>query len=215
MDILRPRSVYVNDGETGRERKLSRTKPKKSKATRPERSRGRRVLVFAAILVIFLAVVGYVISQPPRQAAGIGEIAPDFTLSVVTATGLTDQNITLSSFRGRVVFLEFMVSSCPVCQQMAPSLEYLSQKYQGQDVVFLSVAGTLNGGTAKSTADFIREYQSTWTYVLDADRSVFLEYRVGATPTFLIIDRSGEILSRLQGTISTDALSSAIDHALS
>ena len=171
--------------------------------------------MFAAILIIFLAVVGYVISQPPRQPAGIGEIAPDFTLTVVTATGLSNQSLTLSSFRGKVVFLEFMVSSCHVCQQMAPSIEDLSQKYQGQDAVFLSVAGTLNGGTAESTASFIREYHSSWTYVLDADTSVFRAYRIGATPTFLIIDRSGVILSRLQGTISADALSSAIDRALS
>ena len=85
---------------------------------------------------------------------------------------------------------------------MAPSVEYLSQKYQGQDVVFLSVAGTQNGATAESTAGFIRQYQSTWTYVLDTDRSVFSEYRVDATPTFLIIDRSGVILSRLQGAIA-------------
>lgn len=194
---------------------MSRTKPKKLKTAKPGRSRGRGLLVFAAILIIFLAVVGYVISQPPRQVAGLGETAPDFTLNIVTASGLSNQSVTLSSLRGKVVFLEFMVSSCPVCQEMAPSLEDLSQRYQGQDVAFLSVAGTLNGGTAKSTASFIREYQSTWTYVLDADSSIFKAYRIGATPTFLIIDRSGVILSRLQGTIAEDALSSAIDRALS
>jgi cytochrome c-type biogenesis protein len=123
--------------------------------------------------------------------------------------------VTLSSFRGKVVFLEFMVSWCHVCQEMAPSLEYLSQKYQGQDVVFLSVAGTQTGATAESTADFIRQHQSTWTYVLDTDTSVFTAYGVDATPTFLIIDRSGVILSRMQGAVSADALSSAIDRALS
>jgi thiol-disulfide isomerase/thioredoxin len=171
--------------------------------------------VFAAILIIFLAAVAYIITQPPRQAAGIGEIAPDFTLHVVSATGLSDQTVTLSSLRGKVVFLEFMISWCPVCREIAPSVEYLSRVYQGQDVVFLSVAGTQNGATAESTAEFIGQYQSTWTYVLDTDTSVFKTYRVDATPTILILDRSGVILSRLQGAVSTDALSSAIDRALS
>lgn len=193
---------------------MSRTKPKKIKTTKPERSRGRSVFVFAAILIIFLAAVAYVISQPPRQAAGIGDNAPDFTLHVVTATGLTDQTVTLSSFRGKVVFLMFMVSWCQVCREMAPSIEYLSTTYQGQDVVFLSVAGTQKGATAESTADFIRQYKSTWTYALDTDTSVFTTYGVDATPTFLILDRSGVILSRLQGAVSTAALSSAIDRAL-
>jgi thiol-disulfide isomerase/thioredoxin len=194
---------------------LSRAKPKKTKVTKPDRSRGRRVLVFVVILIVSLVAVAYVISQPPRQAAGIGENAPDFSLPVVTVTGLTDQTVTLSSFRGKVVFLEFMISWCRVCPEMAPSIEYLSRSYEGQDVVFISVAGTQNGATAESTAQFIRQYKSTWTYVLDTDTSVFTTYRIDATPTFLIIDRSGVILSRLQGAVSTGALSSAIDQALS
>ena len=171
--------------------------------------------MFAAILIIFLAAVAYIVSQPPRQAAGIGENAPDFALNVVTATGLSDQTVTLSSLRGKVVFLEFMISWCQVCREMAPSVEYLSRNYEGQDVVFISVAGTQRGATAESTAEFIRQYKSTWTYVLDTDTSVFTTYRVDATPTFLILDRSGVILSRLQGAVSTDAFSSAIDRALS
>jgi len=154
-------------------------------------------------------------SQPPRQAGSTGDIGPDFTLQVVAANGLSDQSVTLSSFRGKVVVLEFMVSWCHVCQEMAPSLEYLKQKYQGQDVVFLSVAGTQRGATAESTADFIKQYGSTWTYVLDSDGSVFSAYRVDATPTFLILDRSGTIVSRFQGAVATDAFSNAIDLALS
>jgi thiol-disulfide isomerase/thioredoxin len=206
----------VNDGKSGWERKLSRRKPpKKSKVTRPERSRGRGVLVFAAVLIIVVAVLGYVMSQPPRQAGSIGDIGPDFTLHVVGAAGLSDQSVTLSSFRGKVVVLEFMVSWCHVCQEMAPSIEYLNLKYNGQDVVFLSVAGTQSGATAESTAEFIRQYGSTWTYVLDADGSVFSAYKVDATPTFLILDRSGTILSRFQGAVATDAFSNAIDLALS
>jgi thiol-disulfide isomerase/thioredoxin len=206
----------VNDGKLAWEQKLSRRKPpKKSKVTTSKRPRGRGPLVFVAILIIVIAVLGYIMSQPPRQAGSIGDIGADFTLQVVTATGLSDQSVTLSSFRGKVVVLEFMISWCHVCQQMASSIEYLSQKYQGQDVVFLSVAGTQSGATAQSTADFIKQYGSTWTYVLDTDGSVFKAYKVDATPTFLILNRSGAIVTRLQGPVATDAFSKAIDLALS
>ena len=142
-------------------------------------------------------------------------MAPDFTLHVVASTGLSDQTVTLSSFRGKVVVLEFMASWCPNCQQMAPSLEYLNQEYRGQDVVFLSVATTLEGATAESTAAFIKQYNSTWTYVLDTNNSVFSTYRVQGTPTILILDRTGTIVSRTQGIVATAALSDAIDRALS
>jgi thiol-disulfide isomerase/thioredoxin len=195
---------------------LSRTKPrKKPKVAKPERSSGRGILVFLAIIVIVAALAGYIMSQPPQQPGSMGDIAPNFTLYVVAPTGLSEQTVTLSSLRGKVVVLEFMASWCPICQQMAPSLEYLNQKYQGQDVAFLSVATTQNGATAESTADFIKHYNSTWTYVLDTDNSVFSMYKVDATPTILILDRSGTIVSRMQGIVATDALSDAIDRALS
>ena len=171
--------------------------------------------MFVGIIIILLAVGGYIISQPPHQPGSLGDIAPDFTLHVVAPTGLSNQSVTLSSLRGKVVVLEFMASWCPVCQQMAPPLEYLNLKYQGQDVVFLSVATTQNGATAESTAAFMKQYNSTWTYVLDADNSVFGTYKVEATPTILVLDRSGIIVSRMQGIVATAALSDAIDHALS
>jgi peroxiredoxin len=198
------------------EDKLSRMKTRKrSKVTRPKRSTRRGLLIFAATIVVVLAVAAYIMSQPPHQAASIGDIAPDFTLHVVGVTGLSDQSVTLSSFRGKVVVLEFMVSWCHYCQEMAPSVESLNQKYRGQDVVFLSVAGTADGATAESTAEFIEQYRSTWTYVLDADGSVFKAYGVEATPQFLILDRSGRIASRFQGAVATDTFSNAIDLALS
>lgn len=194
---------------------MSHSKMRKSKAMKPGKSRGKGLLVFLAIVIVVLAVVGYVMSQPARRAGSIGDNAPDFTLRVVDANGLSDQSVTLSSLRGKVVVLEFMVSWCHVCQQMAPSVEYLNYEYNGQGVVFISVAGTQNGATAESTADFIKQYQSTWTYLLDTDNSVFSTYGVEATPTFFILDKSGVILSRMQGTIATDAMSDAIARALS
>jgi thiol-disulfide isomerase/thioredoxin len=202
-------------GECGRERKLSRTKPRRFKVTKPEKSTRRGILVFVAIIIVVLAVGGYVISQPPQQPGNMGDIAPDFTLHVVAPTGLSDQSVTLSSLRGKVVVLEFMASWCHVCQQMASPLEYLNVEYQGQDVVFLSVATSQNGATPESTAEFIKQYNSTWTYVFDTDNSVFSTYKIEATPTILILDRSGTILSRTQGLVATAALSDAIDRALS
>jgi len=159
-------------------------------------------------------VSAYIVSQPPREAGSTGEIAPDFTLRVVTGDGLSDETVKLSSFQGKVVVLEFMVSWCPACQQMAPTVEYLKQSYRNQDVVFISVAGTQRGATAESTAEFIRQYRVTWTHVLDEDNSVFAKYRVESTPTYLILDRSGNILSRFQGVVPTDTLAEAIDLAL-
>lgn len=188
---------------------------KKAFAGAPQRSGRSRTLLFVGVVLVVVIVGLYVFSQPAKAPGTGGDIAPDFELQVVTAEGLTDQRVHLSDFRGKVVVLEFMVSWCHVCQEMEPSIVSLNHRYSGQDVVFLTVAGTQRNATAESTGAFIREYGATWTHVLDADDSVFSEYGVRATPTYFVLDKSGTILSRFEGVVITDAFSKAIDAALS
>ena len=192
---------------------LSRSKSR-GRSSAGKKSSGSGRLIFAAIVILVVLVAGYVMSQPPREAGGVGNVAADFSLPEVTSAGLSGQTVTLSSFRGQVVVLEFMVSWCHVCQQMSSSIAYINEKYRDQGVVLLSVAGSQQGATAESTVEFMKQYGATWTHVLDTDNSVFTRYKVDATPTYLIVDRDGKILSRFQGLVSTDALSTAIELAL-
>jgi thiol-disulfide isomerase/thioredoxin len=173
-------------------------------------------IVFAASIVIIVVVIVYVFAGPATgNPADVGGTPPNFNLPVVTAEGLTSRTIELSSLRGRVVVLEFMVSWCKVCRAMAPSLVTLSDEYEQSGVFFLSVAGTMGGASAESTTQFIKEYSEPWTHVLDTDNSVFTSYHIEATPTYFIIDKDGKILSKFQGLVSTEAFQTAIDIALS
>lgn len=136
--------------------------------------------------------------------------APDFTLPMVDQSGLTSQTVSLSSFHGRVVLLEFMVPWCTHCQKMAPVLEKLYQQFGGQNVVFLSVSGAWNGATANDAAQFIRAYQSTWTYVYDSSNTIFTMYGVNQTPTFFLITKNGEIGGQYQGEVAYETLAADI-----
>jgi len=180
-----------------------------------EKGRGRRSLLFLIPLVLAVAVLGYIVTQPAAPVSlGVGSVAPDFELQVVGPNGLTGETVKLSSFRGKVVFLEFMESWCGACQEVAPAVESIRWDYEPRGVVFISVAGTHRGANAESTAAFIKEYQVQWTYVLDSDNTVFTKYKVEATPTFFILDRNGVIVSTYKGVTTTEALTSALDAAL-
>ena len=181
-----------------------------------ERGIGKRALLFLIPLLLAIVVIAYVASRPAEPfSAAVGDIAPDFQLQVVGPDGLTGETVRLSSFRGKVVLLEFMVSWCGVCQRVAPALESLREEYEPRGVVFISVAGTQRGANEESTATFIKEYGSKWTYGLDSDNSVFSRYNVEATPTFFIIDANGKVASTFRGVTTTQAFSSALDAALS
>ena len=140
-------------------------------------------------------------------------LAPDFTLPVVGPNGLTGQTVTLSSFRGKVVLLEFMEPWCPHCQDMTSTLDSLYTQYGKGNVVFLSVAGPWNGASANDAANFISHYGTSWIYVYDSSGTIFSEYGVNSTPTFYIIGTNGSVSNSFVGEQSSDTLAGAISSA--
>jgi thiol-disulfide isomerase/thioredoxin len=178
-----------------------------------EKGRGKRTLLFLALLLSATAIVGYIVTQPPKPL-GVGGIAPDFELKAVGPNGLTGEMVKLSSFRGRVVFLEFMESWCEYCRAVAPAVESIREDYEAKGVVFISVAGTHQGADAQSTAAFIRDSGTQWTYVLDSDNKIFSKYNVEATPSIFILDRNGVIVSTFSGIKSSQVMTAALDNAL-
>jgi thiol-disulfide isomerase/thioredoxin len=188
------------------------------------------IILIVAVWVIYSVVnPGSPAPQPTVTAsntASSANLAPDFTLPIVGPNGLTGQSISLSSFRGKVVFLEFMEPWCPHCQNMAPVLEDLYSKYQNSNVVFLSVAGPWNGpngnpASATDTANFIKGgpvdgesntwAPSSWTYVYDSSGTVMNTlYGVNSTPTFFIISKSGVLITTFSGEQPEGTLAAAI-----
>jgi len=219
-----PRNAYSHIGEEN----LSRRPEKENrKSDRVHLSKAEKVAI--PIILIVAVWVVYSVVQPSVPApqptvtsatASSTSLAPDFTLPVVGPNGLTGQSISLSSFRGKVVFLEFMEPWCTHCQHMAPALQDLYTKYQNNpNVVFISVAGPWNGpdgnpASANDAAKFISTYGTGWTYVYDSSGTVMnTEYGVNSTPTFFIIGKSGVVFTTFQGEQAEDTIAAAITNA--
>lgn len=196
----------------------NRPEKKTRKSDRVRLSKAEKIAI-PIILIIAIWVV-YSATQPsipgPSQtttSTGTSHAGgPDFTLPDV----VNGQPVTLSSFRGKVVFLEFMEPWCPHCQNMVPVLESLYKQF-GSKVVFISVAGPWNGpdgkpASAADTANFINQYGSTWTYVYDSSGTVMSnEFGVTSTPTFFIIGKDGSILTSYTGEQSYDTLAAYLN----
>ena len=157
------------------------------------------------LIILIVAWVVYSVMQPSisiqphttTSSISGGSYAPDFTLPVVGPNGPTGGSVSLSSLRGKVVFLEFMEPWCPHCQSMVPTLEQLHRNYG--NVTFISVSGPWNGANQNDVASFERQYGSSWAYLYDSSGSIMSMYGVSATPTFFIINRNGSVAGSLQG----------------
>jgi cytochrome c-type biogenesis protein len=196
---------------------MSKTKPGASRKS--SFSRSEKIAI--PIIIIIAIWVVYSLSQPAVPSSSTTSIqttgtlgAADFTLPIVSGSGLTGQTLTLSSLRGKVVLLEFMEPWCPHCQDMAPVLEKLYTQYGSGNVVLLSIAGPWQGATAQDAANFIKNYGSSWSFVYDSSGSVVSEYGVSATPTFLIIGKDGSIIARYDGEQTFDTLAAGLTAAL-
>jgi len=197
----------------------------KNKEKKPQKKGISAKEAVVGLIIIALAVWGvYSLSQPSQTGTTRTVVssvtsasgAPDFTLPVVGPNGLTGQTASLSSYRGKVVLLEFMVPWCPHCQHMAPVLAQLYAQYGAQNVVFLSVSGSWAEGpgsppaSASDAAAFIRNYGTSWTVVYDSSGTVFSNYGVNSTPTFFLLDKNGVVARTYQGEVASSTLAADI-----
>ena len=107
----------------------------------------------------------------------------------------------LSDLRGSVVFLNFWATWCGPCRAEMPSMESLYNKYKEKGFVMLAVNC---GEKTEDVLTFRDEYNFSFPIALDDDGKVSTSYGVQAIPTTFIIDRDGNIIARLVGSIDWD-----------
>lgn len=143
-----------------------------------------KLIVAAALLV----------SALPAETPAVPRRAPEFVFNFVDG-----QQKLLSSYRGKVVALLFVHTTCPHCQQDSKVFsklytEYRSRGFQPIDVAWNEMANIL-------VADFVKNNGINYP-VAYATRDVVLEYLGisplvrSVVPQILWIDRKGMIRSQ-------------------
>ena len=170
---------------------------------RTVRSR-REARFFLAAAAVVAVIVALAIALPYLLSNPVGRPAPQFQLS--TSTG---GSMVLSQFRGRVVLLDFMSTTCLYCQAFTTdALVPLAEKYAGR-LVLISIdinrqGDDLTTGNAR-IEQFRTTYGATWTYALDT-AGVTRLYGVTATPTHFIVDKAGVLRDVHTGLEAVDAV---------
>lgn len=102
------------------------------------------------------------------------------------------REISLSSFNGHYVLLEFWASWCGPCINEIPYLGSAYKKYNGDGFEILSVSIDANESDWKSA---IEKYNMNWTHVLDSkEGDVALKYKINGIPRNYLIDPEGTMI---------------------
>ena len=140
-------------------------------------------------------------------AAGHRPLAPEFT-----AATLTGSRLSFSSYRGRVVVVNFWGSWCVVCREEAPALAVAAQQFRTAGVAFLGV--DVRDTTASAEA-FVRSFGITYPSVSDPSSVITLDFTevvpIAGTPTTLVIDRTGHIAGAVFGAATYPELTTILD----
>lgn len=133
------------------------------------------------------------IEKREKMEAGVeatkeGNVAPDFTL--MSTEG---KEVSLSSYKGKYVLVDFWASWCGPCREENPNVVKAYNKYNAKGFEVLSVS--VDDDEAK-WLEAIKADGLTWTQVRDTEKNVSLDYNVQQIPTTLLLDKEGVIVAK-------------------
>jgi peroxiredoxin len=115
---------------------------------------------------------------------------------------IDDRQVSLSDFRGKIVFLNFWTTWCPTCRIEMPSMEKLHHKMKDKDLAMV----TINlQETASQVKKFFKAHKLTFTALLDSTGEVGTAFGIYQIPTTFILDKEGRIIAKALGPREWDS----------
>jgi thiol-disulfide isomerase/thioredoxin len=159
-----------------------------------------------ALALLGIATLLYYTALSGRLTRENNATAPDFSLP-----DLAGRTVSLSSFKGRVVLLDFWATWCEPCQEELPELVALHEKYKDRGFSVVGVSMDILG--LKVVAPFARENRVPYPLLLSGGMAPE-GYPLPGFPAAFLIDRRGLIVRRYLGPKLSSDLARDIEEVL-
>ena len=114
----------------------------------------------------------------------------------IKATTSDGKEITLDTYRGKVLLLDFWASWCKPCRQEMPNVKKVYNEFHGNGFEILGIS--LDDSSAKFRS-YVDEQDISWPQIFDGKgwkSEVGKLYAVGSIPATFLLDRNGKIRYR-------------------
>jgi peroxiredoxin len=154
----------------------------------------RRTIIIPLVFIVGL-VLAYMVQQGPRRPDIVpletGKEAPD-----IMVKDLEGNDVRLSDYKGKLVFLNFWATWCPPCREEMPSMERLFQALKDRPFAMLAVSVDPSLRTvARFKAEFGYSFPILWDHEQEASRL----YGTTGVPETFIIAPDGTLLFKIIG----------------
>jgi len=175
-----------------------------------------RILLISITLIFFVFIAMQVFDADPVADAtsdsrklerlfedmGVDKLPQDTDPVEIRLQDISGNHVSLSDFRGRIVFLNFWTTWCPTCLIEMPSMEKLHQKFKGKDFAMVTV--NIQESSAQ-VEKFFKKFKLTFTALLDTTGEVAIGFSIRAIPTTFILDKSGRTIGTTMGPREWDS----------
>lgn len=129
--------------------------------------------------------------------------APGFTLK-----DLKGNEVSLSDFSGKLVFVNFWATWCPPCRAEIPGFIKMYDKYRDQGLEIVGISTDQNG--KEIVKQFVNKNGVNYP-VLMFDSKIISDYGgISAIPTTFIVNQKGEIVNKFVGFPGDEAFEKEI-----
>jgi thiol-disulfide isomerase/thioredoxin len=175
-----------------------------------------KILLGFIILILFAFIAMHVFDADPLAKAksesrklerlyedmGVLKLPRNTDPIEIRLKDLNGNLVSLSDFRGRIVFLNFWTTWCPTCRIEMPSMEKLHQKFKGKDFAVVTVNIQESVSQVKK---FFKMFNLTFTALLDTTGEVATGFSIRSIPTTFILDKDGRTIGTILGPREWDS----------
>lgn len=161
-----------------------------------------------ALLLLVLLVAGIWLwrtsTTPPGGAPPAETPQPALDFKVVDAN---EQEVQLSDYRGKIVFINFWATWCGPCKQELPMLEAYYREHQDESFVLLGV------NVSDRPEDALAFYEAegyTFPLAFDPPGNVLIELGARGLPVSLLVDKEGHLVEQWIGALPPHVLEESV-----
>ena len=123
----------------------------------------------------------------------------------------------LSSYKGKVIFLNAWATWCGPCRSELPEIDELYKKYKdSENVVVLTVVFPLQSGegNTNSIKSFMKSNEYSYPVLFDTKGKLLSALGITAFPTTFLFDKKGNIYGYIPGAMNKERMEKAIEETL-